>query len=1182
VDTTPVVTVTTVDGLAREQSPLLDSLPDLAELRVHRTGDVAEPLTVFYLVRGTATNGKDYALLRGEVQVPAGESAVSLIIEPIDDNESEPAETVAVSIIPKEIAPGDETPPGYYRVGLPETAHAAILDDDEPPVNLPPVVAIVSPPPGALLPLSREIRITAEASDPDGWVSSVEFFVDGQSIGLVPGGTWSPEVTQPADAVSEPDWRPPHHFQLIWERPTPGPHLLTAIASDNLGENAESSPVEIQLLEIPEPTVVHVIASDPEGAEGPLDDTLAAIPDPARFTLVRSGHLDMALRVYFKLGGTAVNGLDYQESPSSVEMAEGQRSLEIVIHPIDDASPERTENVTLTVIPPVCIEIFPPPPECYLVGTPSTARVFIHDNDSPGNLPPQVRLVVPQDGQVMRAPAEVRLTAVAWDPDGAVVSVEFFAGDRSLGVVTESDPVPLPADLGEVDDPSLMLPRYSLLWTDVAAGQYSLSARADDSQGASTHSAPAQLWVMDAAEPQWVTVEASDPEASEPQELSLGPDGQDTGRFTIHRSGPTEMPLTVYYQLSGAAVNGVDYELLAQHAFIPSGESSVDLEVRPLHDEQVEGIEHVELRLLPVWCWTNPDGTQSNPYVVGEPGSARVAIQDDDLQGNVPPRVKLARPVDGEVIVAPREIELVAVVQDPDGWVPAVQFYAGDRLIGTSEIVFIREPDPGLPQTFSFVWSDVPPGRHELRARAIDDEGTGSWSQAVHISVRQSELLQIVTIEATDPRASEGGLLTVVDAAVFTVQRSGDLAEPLTVFYSIGGSAENGVDYQELSGLLEIPPGSASATIEINPFADRIEEEVETVIVRVEPPACPAIYPPPPGCYMVGEPGWALAGIVDGPNSGNLPPRTEIVRPFPGAIYHAPANIAIATQARDPDGYVTLVEWFANDRKIGEQTMQFLLPPPPGELQVFEFHWQDVPAGKYLLTTRATDDQGAVSALSEPVSVVVLTGDDVPVVTVFVADPLASERVSPDGSVDTAAFKIRRSGALDRALTVFFNLRGTAENGVDYALLDWQVTLPAGSRWAHVTVTPVEDGLPEDPETVVLELIPSPTMGPIDPYHIGEPKLAAALIFDNVELDAPTERVRNWLHLRLPGEPGSAYRLEVSEDLLEWQALGEGRADDSGMHHVETAPEDFPRRFYRLRPLAPSILENSPILERDW
>jgi hypothetical protein len=94
--------------------------------------------------------------------------------------------------------------------------------------------------------------------------------------------------------------------------------------------------------------------------------------------------------------------------------------------------------------------------------------------------------------------------------------------------------------------------------------------------------------------------------------------------------------------------------------------------------------------------------------------------------------------------------------------------------------------------------------------------------------------------------------------------------------------------------------------------------------------------------------------------------------------------------------------------------------------------------------------------------------------------------------------------------------------------------------------------------------------------------LAAALILDGPEPDVTTQRIRNWLHLQLPGETGGAYRLEVSENLLDWQALSEGWADDSGMHHVEATPDDFPRRFYRLRPLAPAIMDGQAVGERDW
>ena len=1128
----PVATITTIDGTATEQNALIDALPDTAELQVHRTGN-------------------------------------------LDDDESEPSETVVVSVIPKEIAADGEIGPGYYHVGQADTARAVIMDD-EPRLNLPPTVAIVSPPPGAILPLHREIHILAEASDPDGWVAAVEFFAGGDSLGVAKPVRWSPEANSPTDALSDPNWLPPHMFRIRWTDPKPGTHVLTAVAEDDLGERAQSDPVEVHLLEFAEPMVVHVLASDPEGGEGPRDDTLAAIPDPARFTLVRSGSIDDPLEVFFELGGTAMNGMDYLELASTTVIPEGAHSVEVIVEPIDDLLAEPIETVTLTVVPPVCIEIFPPPPECYLVGTPSAARIMIRDNDPVVNEPPRIRVLNPHDGQVMRGPTDLQLTAAAWDGDGAVVAVEFFAGDRSLGVVT----APMPMPLGDTEDPSYAVPRYSLLWEDVPPGHYSLTALATDDDGATTASMPVLLWVVNPEEVQIVTVEATDAEATEPGDLTL--DALDTGTFLIRRMGSVEHALTVYYRLSGTALNGIDYEELPHRAIIPAGETSVNVEVLPLHDGLAEGTEHAELRLLPICCLADADGTRPRPYIVGEPGSARVAILDIDAQGNVPPRIKLTRPVDGQVFIGPRAIELVAVARDPDGWVPTVHFYDGEELIGTSEIVFIREPDPGLPQTFSFTWAEVPPGRHELTAQAVDDDGARAISAPVLISVVHSEILPVVTIEAPDPRASEGGLLTVIDPAVFAVHRRGDLAEPLTVFYSIGGTAENGVDYHKLSGAVEIPAESSSATIEVIPIADNLEEDVETVILKLDAPMCPAIFPPPPGCYMVGVPGWAIAGIVDGPVTGNVHPKAEIVRPFPGTVYHAPANISVVAQARDRNGYVTLVEWFANDRKIGEQSMQFFTPPPPGELQVFEFSWQSVPAGDYLLTARATDDQGAVSALSEPIAVIVLAANDVPVVALFVADPLASERPNADGSRDTGTFRIRRSGPLDHPLAVFYQVSGTAENGVDYVTLGGHATIPAGSRWTRLTVLAVQDGLIEGPETVVVELVPSPALSPIEPYRVGSPHMAAVLILDEDDPSVPAQRIRQWLHLRLDAEPGAAYRLEVSEDLKQWQAVSDEWADDSGVHHIEMAPWNFPRRFYRLRPLASEVMENPEGTGRDW
>ena len=70
-------------------------------------------------------------------------------------------------------------------------------------------------------------------------------------------------------------------------------------------------------------------------------------------------------------------------------------------------------------------------------------------------------------------------------------------------------------------------------------------------------------------------------------------------------------------------------------------------------------------------------------------------------------------------------------------------------------------------------------------------------------------------------------------AAVFTVTRAGSTANSLTVPYTVGGSAEPGVDYHSLSGSVTIPPGASSATFSAAAIADPFVEGNETVVVTL-------------------------------------------------------------------------------------------------------------------------------------------------------------------------------------------------------------------------------------------------------------------------------------------------------------------------------------------------------------
>jgi hypothetical protein len=81
-------------------------------------GNQTLPLTVYYLLSGTATNGTDYQTLSGWVQIKAYATTTNIIVTPITDTNCEGNETVILTLLP---CP-------YYAVGAPSTATVTITD----------------------------------------------------------------------------------------------------------------------------------------------------------------------------------------------------------------------------------------------------------------------------------------------------------------------------------------------------------------------------------------------------------------------------------------------------------------------------------------------------------------------------------------------------------------------------------------------------------------------------------------------------------------------------------------------------------------------------------------------------------------------------------------------------------------------------------------------------------------------------------------------------------------------------------------------------------------------------------------------------------------------------------------------------------------------------------------------
>src|SRR5206468_9247514 len=124
--------------------------------------------------------------------------------------------------------------------------------------------------------------------------------------------------------------------------------------------------------------------------------------DPILCTVSRTGPTDSSLTVFYRVSGTASNGVDYfdgsagarERLPGRVTIPAGASSASINVEVIDDLFVEGTETVELTLQQPACIAIFPPPPGCYVVGPSNHAVAYIHDDDT---TPPPVVTIVATD-----------------------------------------------------------------------------------------------------------------------------------------------------------------------------------------------------------------------------------------------------------------------------------------------------------------------------------------------------------------------------------------------------------------------------------------------------------------------------------------------------------------------------------------------------------------------------------------------------------------------------------------------------------------------------------------------------------------------------------------------------------------------------------------------------------------
>lgn len=259
------------------------------------------------------------------------------------------------------------------------------------------------------------------------------------------------------------------------------------------------------------------------------------------------------------------------------------------------------------------------------------------------------------------------------------------------------------------------------------------------------------------------------------------------------------------------------------------------------------------------------------------------------------PVVMISDPANGDTFEPPSAISLIAPAGSPSGYVTAVQFFANGLSIGvSSNFAVVDPPGPGpypYQRAFFLSWSNVTAGGYALVAVAVASSGMTGTSAPVNIVVTSNRFLPSVTIFAPDPVASVGsncpcaptppsaaitnswpGWTNFADltSANFVIARDFTTNTPLTVVYSMLGTATNGLQYAALTGSATIPAGRRTVQVPIIPLesgAASMQPAFKTVVLELQSS------PFTPSTYDVGVPSQAVAVIVQ----NNSCPQTGIM-----------------------------------------------------------------------------------------------------------------------------------------------------------------------------------------------------------------------------------------------------------------------------------------------------------------
>ncbi|MCA2898041.1 Calx-beta domain-containing protein [Microcystis sp. M039S1] len=743
------------------------------------------------------------------------------------------------------------------------------------------------------------------------------------------------------------------------------------------------------------------------------------------YTFTRSGVTTDALTVNYTVGGTATFSTDYTQSGAAtftsttgtVTFAANATTAKVTIDPTADTIVESNETVILTLASGTG----------YTVGTTTSVTGTITNDDTSVTLAVSPASVT-EDGTTnliytfTRSGLTTNSLTVNYTLGGTATlntdytrtgtnnTVTFAAGSSTATVTVD----PTPDTTVETDETVILTLAAGTGYTVGTTTAVTGTINNDDTN---------------------VTLAVSPASVTE--------DGTTNLIYTFTRNGVTTNSLTVNYSISGTATLNTDYTRTGTNNTVTfaAGSSTATVTIDPTADTIVESDETVILTLAAGTGYTVGTTTPVTGTITNDDTSVTLAVSPASVTEDGSTNLIYTFTRSGlttNPLTVNYSISGTATLNTDytrTGTNNTVTFAAGSS---TATVTVDPTPDTIVESDETVILT--------LASGTGYTVGTTTPVTGTITNVT----LPSVTLAVSPSSVTEDGTSNLI----YIFMRTGDTTNPLTVNYSIGGTATNGSDYTLLPTSVIFEANSAIATVMVDPTPDTTVENNETVALTLAAGTG----------YIIGTTNAVTGTITNDDTSVTLAVSpASVTEDGTTNLIYTFTRSGVTTNSLTVNYSISGTATNGNDYTLLPTSVTFAANATTATVTVDPTADTTVESDETVALTLAA---GTGYTIGTPDAVTgTITNDDLPSITLAISPSSVTE----DGT-SNLIYTFTRTGDTTNPLTVNYTVEGTATNGNDYTSIPTSVTFAANSATATVTVDPTPDTIVESDETVILTL----------------------------------------------------------------------------------------------------------------